>query len=188
MAGEKPRTLGQEVIYDGRKVRLEVHRIEEPGGRQAIREVVRHNGSVAILAFRTGAGGGREVLLEHNYRYGVGRYVTEIPAGTLDRPDEPPADCARRELIEETGCRTDRLEKLTTILPSPGILTEQLTIYLAEDVRAGEAQREPGELIEVVWTPWAEALDMVGRGEIEDAKTIVAVLYYEMYCRKKLRG
>lgn len=176
-----PRLLSKETVYEGRKLRLEIHQIEDPGGRRTTREVIRHAGSVAILAFRRGATGHREVLLERNYRYSVGRYIIEIPAGTLDRPGEPLEDCARRELEEETGCRAAEIRPLVSILPSPGFLTERLTVFVAEEVVEGAAAPEPGELITVLWLPWAEALDMVRRGEIEDAKTIAAMLYYDRF-------
>jgi ADP-ribose pyrophosphatase len=178
--------LGTKVVYDGRKVRLEVHDIEDAAGRKAVREVVRHGGSVAVLALRRAAAG-VEVLLERNYRYTVDGFLLEIPAGTLDRPGEPLVECARRELIEETGYRpTDgrgELMELLTLLPSPGILSERLTVFVTEEVAAGECDREPGEMIEVVWTPWAEALTMVRDGRIVDAKTIAALLFYDRFER-----
>jgi len=181
MSENLPRLVQKDTIYEGRKLCLEVHQIEEPSGRRAVREVIRHNGSVGILAFRHTASGGREVLLERNYRYSVGRYIMEIPAGTLDKPGESLEECARRELEEETGCRAAHVRPLVSILPSPGFLSERLTIFVAEDVTAGEAAPEPGELITVVWVAWSEALDMVRRGEIEDAKTMTAVLYYDRF-------
>jgi ADP-ribose pyrophosphatase len=181
MSEKQPRLVRKDTIYEGRKLRLEIHQIEEPGGRRAVREVIRHNGSVGILAFRCGASGRREVLLERNYRYSVGRYITEIPAGTLDKPGESLEECARRELEEETGCRAGRVRQLVALLPSPGFLSERLTIFVAEDVSEGQAAPEPGELIAVLWVPWDETLNMVRRGEIEDAKTIAAVLYYELF-------
>ncbi len=180
------RRLAKRVVYDGRKVRLELHDIEDASGRKALREVVCHAGSVAVLAFRRGADGGREVLLERNYRYTTDGYVIEIPAGTLDRQDEQPMDCARRELTEETGYRPAPgagLVEMLSILPSPGLLTERLTVFVTESVIPGQADREPGEIIEVLWVPWTGALRMVRDGEIEDAKTIAALLYYETFGR-----
>ena len=115
MTGREPRQVSRSVVFDGRKVRLEVHQVEDPTGRRATREIVCHAGSVAVLALRPGADGGREILLEHNYRYTVGRYVTEIPAGTLDRDGESPPDCARRELAEEAGLAARRMHELVTI-------------------------------------------------------------------------
>jgi ADP-ribose pyrophosphatase len=181
MGSAEPKELSRRTIFSGHKVQLELHEIEEPGGRRATREIVRHNGSVAILALRRRSDGSREVLLERNYRYAFGRWCIEIPAGTLDRPGEPPEDCACRELVEETGFCPRELRRLLTIMPSPGILTERLTIFLAEDPEPGQTALEPGELIEILWTPWPEVLRMIRAGEIEDAKTIAAILYYESF-------
>ena len=180
MNDPKPTLLATDVIYQGRKLALEIHHVEDPDGRRADREIVVHKGSVAILAFRD-APGGREVLLERNYRYTVGDYMIEIPAGTLDRDGEDPRDCAARELIEETGFRAEVLQRLFTTMPSPGFLTEQLTVYVAERVMAAVSEPEAGELIRIIWTPWAAALDMVRRNEIIDGKTIAALLYYERF-------
>ncbi len=182
MGNAEPKELSRRVIFSGHKVQLELHEIEDPSGRRSTREIVRHNGSVAILALRRRSDGSREVLLERNYRYAFGRWCIEIPAGTLDHPGESPEDCARRELIEETGFCAREMRHLLTIMPSPGFLTERLTIFLAEEPAPGRAALEPGELIEIVWTPWAEVLRMIRAGEIEDAKTIAAVLYYESFC------
>jgi ADP-ribose pyrophosphatase len=176
--------LSTQVVYDGHKVRLEVHDIEDASGRRAIREVVRHGGSVAVLALRRTVDAGTEVLLERNYRYTVDDYLLEIPAGTLDRPGEPPIDCARRELAEETGYRPAPgcdLTELLTLLPSPGMLTERLTVFIVDQVVPGPADREPGEIIEVLWTPWAEALAMIRDGRITDANTVAALLFWDRF-------
>ena len=176
------RSVARTVVYEGRKVRLEVARFTEPDGREVTREIVQHSGSVAILAFRRGQGNQLEVLLERNYRHTVGRYVVEVPAGTLDRPEELPLDCARRELAEETGYQAGRLTPLLSILPSPGVLTERLTIFLAEELQPGRQALEAGEAVDVQWMAWPKALEMVRRGEIEDAKTIVALLFWQEFC------
>lgn len=185
MSEPVPKPISQKTVYDGRKVRLEVHEVETPDGRRAMREVIRHGGSVAILAFRRDRAGGREVLLERNYRYSVGCHMTEIPAGTLDVPGESPVACARRELQEETGCRAAELRELMTVYPSPGFLGERLTIFVAEEVEPGDAALEPGELITVHWTPWPEALRQVASGEITDAKTVAAILYWDRFVQDR---
>ncbi len=175
-----PVNLDRKVIYDGRKIRLELHEIEEPGGRRSTREVARHPGSVAIVALRDGSDGRRELLLEHNYRYPLERYLVEIPAGTLDVPDELPIDCAKRELIEETGYRALSIRPLISLHPSPGLLSEMITIFIADRLEPTEAAPEAGELIRVEWVPLDEVLQRISRNEITDAKTIVAVLYARM--------
>ena len=176
-----PTILSRRMVFEGRKVRLEIQQIEEPGGRQSQREIICHPGSVAILALRQGADGCREVLLEHNYRYPLERYLLEIPAGTLDVADEPPMECARRELIEETGFRALSIRPLVSLHPSPGLLSEMITIFVAEQVEATEAAPEAGELIQAEWLAWDEVIARIGRNEITDAKTIAAVLYVQAF-------
>jgi len=170
---ERPQTLKSETVFKGHRVALEVHRIRGADGREAEREVVQHRGSVGILAFPEPG----RVLIERLWRYPVGREMLEIPAGTLE-PDEDPAACAARELAEETGYRAGRLEPLLAVYPSPGILTERLTIYLASDLTKGEPAREPGEDIEILLLPVAEVMEAIRAGRITDAKTVAAILFW----------
>ncbi len=136
---------------------------------------------MAVLALRKGAGDEPELLLERNFRYSVGKRVIELPAGTLDVAGEEPAACARRELIEETGFRAERVRRLFSILPSPGLLTERLVVFAATGLTEGRPEPEAGEWIECFWVPWRKALRMVRKGEIEDAKTICGILYGEAF-------
>jgi len=173
-----PEVLKKDRLFEGRKVALEVHHVRAPDGRLTTREIVCHRGSVAVLAFPEAG----TLLLERVWRYAVGAAMYEIPAGTLE-PGEGPAACAARELAEETGYTVGRLERLLAVYPSPGILTELLTIYLAHDLRAGEPGREPGEEIENVLVPVDEALAMVRDGRIADAKTVSAILFWDRFRR-----
>jgi len=170
---QKPDILDRQEIFTGRKVALEVHRIRDAGGRETTREVVRHPGSVAVLAFpQPGV-----LLLERVWRYTAERKLLEIPAGTLE-PDEAASACAARELAEETGYRAGRLEPLLTIHTSPGVLTEQLTLFLARGLEKGEPDREAGEQIENVLVGFDEAMAMVRDGRITDGKTALAILFW----------
>ena len=175
-----PQCLGSNVIFDGRRLSLEIQQFQSPDGSVADREIVRHQGSVAILALRHDDAGRREVLIEQNYRYPLQRYLLEIPAGTLDVPGEAAIDCARRELIEETGFRALSIRPLLTLHPSPGILTEMITIFIADQLQPAEAATEPGELIHIQWIPWDQLLERIRQNEITDAKTIAAVLYAQL--------
>jgi ADP-ribose pyrophosphatase len=168
----QPETLKRDVIYRGRKVALEVHHIRGVDGRESVREVVRHPGSVVILAVPEAG----RILLERVWRYAVGGVMLELPAGTLE-PGEDPAACAARELAEETGYRAGRLEPILRLHPSPGILSEQMTIFRAFDLVKGEPALEPGEEIETVLVPVAEVLSMIADGRITDSKTVAGVLY-----------
>lgn len=175
-----PEILSRERIFEGRKVSLEVHHVRDTAGRETTREVVRHGGSVGILAFPEPG----VVLLERIWRYAVGVEMLEIPAGTLE-PGEDPAACAARELAEETGYRAGRLRPLLAIHPSPGILSERLTIYLASDLEKGVPRREAGEEIENLLVPVDEALAMIRDGRITDSKTVAAVLYWDARQREE---
>jgi len=174
--GGCPEILSREVVFRGHRIALEVHRIRGADGREAGREVVRHPGSVAILAFPEP----RTVLLERIWRYAVEAEMIEVPAGTLE-PGEDPAACAVRELAEETGYRARRIERLAGLCLSPGILSERMTVYLASDLEKGDPAREPGEEIENVLMPVEEAMAMIRDGRITDAKTVAALLFWKAF-------
>ena len=144
-----------------------------PDGEVLTHESVRHPGAVAILPLLDDG----RVCLIRNYRMAVGEWLVEIPAGTLDRQEDP-AETARRELQEETGYTCRELRKLHEFWMSPGILYERMHFYLATGLSAGEMALEPGEQIETLLVPWEEALAMATDGRIQDAKTLVALLYY----------
>jgi ADP-ribose pyrophosphatase len=123
--------------------------------------------------------GGR-VLLIRQYRLPPRENLWELPAGRCDA-GESPLETARRELVEETGYRAARWRKLMEFYPAPGFASELMAAFVAEDLTAGKAAPEPYELIETHWSEWAEALEMVRRGEIRDAKTIATLLYWERF-------
>lgn len=173
-----PRLLKCETVFAGRKIAVEKRHVRGSDGREAVREIVRHRGSVAILAFPEAG----KVLLERNWREAVGREMLEIPAGTLE-PGEDPAACVARELAEETGYRAGRLEPMLRLHPSPGITTEEMTVYLASDLAAGPVSPEAGEEIVCVLAPVDEALAMVADGRITDAKTVASLLYWNQWRR-----
>ena len=167
-------------MYRGRFFEVCRDRVRLPDGAVGEFEVVRHPGAVAILpVYGPGewAGGeGSAVVLLRQYRYAVGGYVWEVPAGKLEAGEEP-LTCARRELEEEAGLRSSNLERLTAIHTTPGITDERIVIYRATGLSAGEAAPESAEYIEVVTVPAAEALRRVETGEITDSKTVCALLY-----------
>lgn len=154
-----------------------------PSGPLKQREVIRHPGSVVILPLL----GDDQICLIENQRMAVDRVLIELPAGTLDA-GESPHDCARRELIEETGYRAGQLEKLTGFYAAPGILDEYMHLYVARDLIAGPPEREPEEEIQNRVVSWSEALEMIESGEICDAKTMVGLLLYHTQHRGKPRG
>ncbi len=160
------------LIYRGRKIDLALQSVTLADGTTAERELILHRGAVALLPMLDAD----HVVLIRNWRYSVGRELLEIPAGTLD-PGESPDLAAPRELREETGYDAGRVEKVAEWLVSPGFLDERMSLYLCTDLRPGAARPEPDERIEPVVVPWADALAMVRDGRIEDAKTMLALLY-----------
>jgi len=135
-----------------------------------IREVVEHPGAAVIVpVFPDG-----KILLVHQYRHAIGRWTWELPAGTLKK-GERPLVCAKRELAEETGWRARRWLKLMVFYPSPGILSERMWLYRAEDLTAGEAQGDEDEDLTVrVMTP-AQAERWIQKGWVCDAKSIIGL-------------
>jgi len=143
-------------------------------GRRAARQAIMHPGAVVIVPLLPDD----RVCLIRNERIAVGKTLVELPAGTLDRP-EPPRQTAERELAEETGYSAARWRELPGFYMSPGILCERMHVFVAEDLTAGDPAREAGEIIDNLVVPWSEALAMVERGDIEDAKTICALLVWD---------
>jgi ADP-ribose pyrophosphatase len=168
--------IGGELVYDGRVVHLEVDRVRLPNGHETIREVVRHQGAVVMLALD----GERRVLLVRQYRYPVGRILLELPAGKLD-PGEEPLACARRELAEETGVGARRWQQLGTLLTTPGFTDEAIHVFLATGLEPVEgASPDEDELLQAVRIPLWELEEMVRNGEVQDAKTLAALYLWRL--------
>lgn len=166
------RTLSREEKFAGRIVTVHVDTVALPDGGTAAREVVDHPGGVAVLALD----GGNNVLAVTQYRYPFGKPLLEIPAGKLDHPGEDPRAAGLRELKEETGAEPGRYESLGRILPSPGCYGEILHLYLARDLSMGEQHLDEDEFLNVERVPFDEMVRRCLSGEIEDAKTVAAVL------------
>jgi ADP-ribose pyrophosphatase len=173
------RLIEKQVIFDGKKVRLEVHHLESDEGRRHAREVVVHPGAVVVLPLLADG----QIMLIRSRRYAVGQVLVELPAGTLEK-NENPMNAAGRELLEETGYLARRLKILGTFYTSPGILSEKMYAYVAYDLEKKEQALEEGEEIELMPTPFDEAIEMIRSGEIVDAKTIAALLTYDRFMRE----
>jgi ADP-ribose pyrophosphatase len=165
-----------EILFQAQRFRIERVVQTTPDGSRHVREVVRHPGAVVILPLLDDG----RLCFVRNYRVAVRQTLIELPAGTLE-PDEPPGETALRELAEETGYRAGRMMHLLTFCMSPGILDEQMHLYLAEQLQPGPMALEAGEDIQPLLCTWDEALEMSRRGEIRDAKTLVALLYYRAF-------
>jgi ADP-ribose pyrophosphatase len=167
-------TTADEELLVTRRFRV-VRRVETmPDGSRHVREIVDHPGAVAIIPILDDG----RVCLIHNYRVAVGRTLVELPAGTLEKGEDPAAT-AVRELSEETGYRAASIEKLLEFVMSPGILNERMYLFLARGLQAGPTALESGENIQTLVVDWTEAMRMVFDGKIEDAKTLVGLLYFD---------
>jgi ADP-ribose pyrophosphatase len=170
-------TIASHRIYSGKIVTLDVDQVRYPNGSTGEIEVVRHPGASAILPFLSDpAGDDPQILLLRQYRYTVDGYLYEIPAGKLDA-DETPAQCAARELKEETGCTAERIDHLLTTFTTPGFTNEQIHLYMAIGLTRGDAATEADEFLEVETVALSRALHMIQNGEIRDAKTALTILY-----------
>jgi ADP-ribose pyrophosphatase len=161
-----------EVLLTARRFQVVRHTQTDKLGRTHRRETVQHPGSVVILPLLDGD----RVCLIRNYRVAVGETLVELPAGTLE--GHSPLETAHRELQEETGYRAARMEPLCQFYMSPGILNEQMHLFVASDLMPGETALEAGEEIETLELEWVKALEMVHSGAIEDGKTMLALLLY----------
>ena len=166
------RRLSRKDIFAGRIVTVHVDEVALPDGSAATREVVDHPGGVAVLPLDEN----NNVLTVTQYRYPFGRQMLEIPAGKLDHPGEDPYEAGLRELKEETGAVPGVYRSLGRILPSPGCYGETLHLYLARDLAMGEQHLDEDEFLRVERVPFDEMVRRCLSGEIEDAKTVAAVL------------
>ena len=159
-------------IYDGVVVKLYKDLVELPNGQTSVREIVRHNGAVAVLPI-TDEG---DVLCVRQYRYAFDRVTLEIPAGKLDTKDEDHVSAALRELREETGAACEKLVYIGDVHPSVAIFDEVIHLYYATGLTFGETDPDDDEFLEPERVPLIKLKQMVLDGEIKDAKTQIAVL------------
>lgn len=165
------KTISSEVQFTGRIVEVRVDQIELPNGKPAKREVVAHPGGVCILPLHED----NTVTVVRQYRYPFGKVITELPAGKLDK-GEAPRLCALRELEEEAGLVPAELMDLGALLSSPGFSDEVLHMYLARGLTQKPCHPDEDEFLELDRVPFAQLLGAVMSGELEDAKTVAAVL------------
>lgn len=170
-------TIASHRIHKGRVIEVVSDTVRFPDGTSGELDVVRHPGASAVLPFLSDPRGDNpSILLIRQYRHAAGGWLFEIPAGRLETGEEPLA-CARRELLEETGCAAERVEFLTTILTTPGFSDERIHLFAATGLTQGPTHREPDEFIESAAITLTDALERISAGEITDGKTVVAVLF-----------
>jgi ADP-ribose pyrophosphatase len=168
----KETTASSRLIFDGKVLHLYRDEINLPNGGKSFREYCKHNGAVAVVPLTADG----EVVCIRQYRYALDRVTLEIPAGKFDFVGEDHREAALRVLREETGYTPGRLTDIGPLATSPALLTEIIYLYLAEDLTAGDTDPDEDEFLEMVKIPLPEMIDMILRGEIQDAKTQAAVL------------
>lgn len=170
-------TISSRRVYSGRVINLDVDRVRFPDGSEGELEMVRHPGASAVVPFLSDPeGDDPQILMIRQYRYATDGYIYEIPAGRLESGEEPEL-CAARELREETGCTALRMDRLFTMYTTPGFTDEKIHLFMATGLTMGESEREPDEFVELVPMALSKALAMLERGEIQDAKTALGLLY-----------
>lgn len=183
MMSTEPGKVSSTRAYTGRVISLDVDEVRFPDGNVGKLEMIRHPGASAVVPLLTEEGSDKPasdpmVLLIHQYRYAAEGYLYEVPAGRLD-PGEVPAQCAVRELKEETGYDAERVEHLITMFTTPGFTDEKIHLFVATGLRAGESHRESDEFLELTPVRLSVAIAMIASGEIQDAKTALALFLTE---------
>jgi len=182
--GKPGKVLSSRVSYQGPLFRVLTDELREPTGKKVTRDIIRHNGSVVILALeKSKSKKDPLVLIERQFRHAAQQYLYEVPAGTID-PGEDHLEAAKRELLEETGYQARKWTPLLQYFASPGFLGEWMQIFLAEDLTPGPASPEEDESLELQFVPLSELLRLIGAGKIRDGKTIISAGFYALYLRR----
>ena len=176
--GQSAQVLSSVVTFECSLFRVHHDTIVDPGGKRVERDIIRHNGSVVILAVDNAKSQTDPwIVIERQYRHAAGQFLWELPAGTLD-PGEEPIAGAKRELKEETGYRAKKWRPLVEYFASPGFLGETMKVFVAEGLIAGEARPEEDEQIEFRLVRLSDVLRLIEKGGIKDGKTLSSVLLY----------
>jgi nudix-type nucleoside diphosphatase (YffH/AdpP family) len=182
--GKPGKVLSSRVSYEGPLFRVLTDELREPTGKKVTRDIIRHNGSVVVLALeKSKSKKDPLVLIERQFRHAAQQYLYEVPAGTID-PGEDHLEAAKRELLEETGYQARKWTNLLQYFASPGFLGEWMQVFLAEDLTPGPASPEEDESLELQFIPLSELLRLIGAGKIRDGKTIISASYYALYLRR----
>lgn len=182
---EQEKLISSEVVYEGPLFRVLHDKLIEPSGKKSERDVIRHHGSVVILAIDSSKNKKDPwIVVERQYRHAATQYLWELPAGKLNAGEEP-LDGAKRELEEETGYRAKKWKPLVEYYGSPGFLGESMKVFLADGLVAGDAHPEDDEEIELRLVKLSEAVRMIEKGVIKDGKTLCSVLLYARQIAKR---
>ncbi|ABP67490.1 NUDIX hydrolase [Caldicellulosiruptor saccharolyticus DSM 8903] len=174
------KTIESKLIYDGSFISLKVDKVLLPDGKTSQRAIVLHSGAAVIVPVDQE----NNVVLIKQFRKPIEKVIIELPAGKLDK-NEDPLECAKRELEEETGLRAQEFIKLTEIYTTPGFSNEVIHVYLARGLSQGSSHTDSDEFVEVFKVSLDEAILMVKNGEVKDAKTIIGLLLAKMYLEEQ---
>jgi ADP-ribose pyrophosphatase len=163
--------MSRRLAYQGRSIAVWAEEVDLPNGVRAQLDIVRHPGASCVVPFENDD----DVLLIRQYRHAAGGTIWEVPAGKLE--GDTPEACAAKELEEEAGRRAGRLERLGEIWTTPGFTDERIHLFAAFDLTEVPHAREAHEVIEVVAMPLADALTLIWRGELTDAKSALALIH-----------
>lgn len=169
------KTICSKEIYKNPVFQLTEDVVVDHTGREAKRGIVRHPGSAAVLAIDAK----KRAILVKQFRVAISRAVWEIPAGKIDE-GETPLKAAKRELREETGLTARKWTRLVACYPTPGYVSEKITLFLAEDLKQGEAEPDEGEHLELKWFAFKDLEEEVLRGRLPDGKTLAALYAYRL--------
>lgn len=173
------RTIEKKQIMDGKVIKVEKHIVTLPNGKETVREVVKHPGAVAILAVKD-----KKILFVEQFRKAMEKCLIEIPAGKVESGEER-IDTAKRELEEETGYTSQQLSLLNEFYVSPGFCDEYISLYYTDTlISSSMLSPDEDEFVIHHWLTLDEALQWIDEGRIEDAKTIIAILNYQLKMRK----
>ncbi|HUY82658.1 MAG TPA: NUDIX hydrolase [Acidobacteriaceae bacterium] len=184
--GKPAHVVSSSTVYKGPLFRVEQEHVREPNCGTVIRDIVRHGGSVVILAIDDAKKKDPLVVLERQYRHAASQFLYEVPAGKID-PDEDRLPAAKRELAEETGFRAKKWTKLARYYASPGFLAEWMQVYLAEGLTPGPTAPDEDERLEIMLVPFSELLRLIDNGQIRDGKTLIAAMAYARLRAKSAR-
>jgi ADP-ribose pyrophosphatase len=177
-ASETATVISSKIVYQGPLFRVNHDKLIEPGGLESERDVIRHNGSVVILAIdKSKSKKDPWIVMERQYRHAANQFLWELPAGKMDAGEDPLA-AAKRELAEETGYSARDWKPLVEYWASPGFLGETMKVFLAEGLIAGDARPEEDERIDFRLVKLSDVVKMIKKGAIHDGKTLTSVLLY----------
>jgi ADP-ribose pyrophosphatase len=178
MKSSSPRPDNSNFVYQGKRISFKVTNISLPNGKIIRKEIVEHPGAVVILPFLDD-----KIVFLKQFRASINNWIYELPAGTLDKKGESLEECALRELKEETGYVADKATEMFRMYPSPGFSTEIIYSFFTDKLEKGTASPEETEIIQTIVLPFEEALELIRKEAIVDAKTIASLLYYDRYLR-----